>query len=421
MTASDDGQLRRSNLSPSNRHLKAPDGGSLKVSLRELTLRQLLHLDGDLTMREKVYWLKCLDEAGVQRTAVRVADLDAGEIVMGARDAGLRIQIELHGHAWIKENWQRVLATARASGAKCVYFSARGADWALEAMGKPAHEMRREMLNASVQCIVAAKDADLEVSLGIAYASQADPAYLEELATAVESAGLDRIHLSDSIGGASPIAMRTIVANVKRVVKIPIEVHCHNDCGLALANTIASIEAGAEAADVCVNGADPDRGGIANLAEVVVALTLLYGVDTGVTLSALTGLSRTHEAITGWSTPVNMPIVGRHAFSSRVALGIHPSYRPDEIRGAERDKFYAAPGHDEPFAPEEVGNRNVLLLGKYSGNNEVEKRLGELGVEVTNDQLPTVVKMVQDRGRAYKRAVTDEELRYFMELTRSAD
>jgi isopropylmalate/homocitrate/citramalate synthase len=405
----------RSNLSPLNQPLRSPDGNRVKVSLRELTLRQLFHSDGDLTLVEKLYWLTCLDDAGVRRTSVRVAvEPDAAEMVARARDAGLGIQIELHGAGWIKENWQRVIATARSAGAAWVYCSARGSDWALEAMGKSAIAMRREMIESCVGCIGLAKDAGLKVSLGVAYATQADPAYLEELAVSVESAGLDRIHLNDSIGGASPVAMHAMVSNVRRSVAIPIEIHCHNDCGLALANTIACVEAGAQLVDVCVNGADPDRGGLASLAEVVVALELLYDVDTGVRLSALTGLSRTHEALTGWPTPANMPIVGPRAFSAHLAKGKHASYAPGEIRGAERDQFYAAPEHDEPFAPEAVGNRHVILLGKYSGANEVEQRLSDLGLKGTDDQVQAVVKMVQDRGRAYKRVVSDDEVRFFM-------
>ncbi len=324
MAVSQESRLTRSNLSPLNRHLKLPDGSRPKVSLREITLRQFVWHNADWTLTQKLYWLRCLDDAGVQRTALRITDLDGDVVVRGAREAGLQIQIELYGKSWIKANWQHTIATARAAGAQCIYLTARSSDWALQAMGGPGTsiaEMRQKSKGWAVEAIKAAKDAGLWVGLGIPYAPQADPGYLEELAVAGESAGLDLIDLADSKGGASPIGIHTLVSNVKRAIKIPIRVHCHNDCGQSLANVIASVEAGAESVDVCVNGADPHRGGLANLAEVAVSLELLYGVDTGIKLSALTALSRTHEAMLGWITPEHTPIVGRNAFGLRVAKG----------------------------------------------------------------------------------------------------
>jgi isopropylmalate/homocitrate/citramalate synthase len=393
-------------------------GARPKVRLREITLRQYHWQNVKLTLAEKLYWLRRLDEAGVATTALRVSDLDTTEIVVAAREAGLQIEIELYGQGWIKENWQRVIETARSSGAKCVFFTSRSADYVLEAIGSS----RPEMLNSIVESTAAAKEAGLDVRVSLTYASQSDPVYLEELAVAVASAGANMIELADSKGGASPVAFRSLVSRMKRVVeRTPIRVHCHNDCGQALANVFAAVEAGAEGIDVCVNGADPHRGGLANMAEVAASLELLYGVDTGINLSTLTGLSRTHEAMFGWHTPDHAPIVGQYAFGLRAAKGKRAAYAPGEIRGVEREQYYAVPKHDEPFAPEVVGNAHILLLGKYSGPNEVEKRLGELGVVMTNDdELETVAKMVKDCSQSFKRVVTDEELRYFAAVARNA-
>ncbi len=407
----------RSNLSPHNRPIRRPNGERARISLREITLRQLVHCEGELTPLEKQYWLKCLDDAGVQRTALREADPDAADIIRRARDSGLAIKIELMGQVYTEASWRRAIRTATEAGGPCVYFTARTADWALEGMGAT----RQQMLDYIVQTITASKDAGLEVSIALAYAAQADLDYLAEVAKTCEAAGVDMLHVSDSEGGASPVAMYSLVHSIKQVVGTPMEVHCHNDCGLAVANTIASVEAGAEAADVCVNGADPHRGGLTNLAELVVALELLYDVDTGIKLSSLTGLSRIHETLLGWPTPPNMPIVGPQFFSRRLSLGkhVHPLLERDGVRDGFFDPFYAEPGHDQVFAPETVGNREVLLLGKYSGPNEVAERFGALGIEVEDDQLEAVAAMVRDRGASFKRTVTDEELVHFLEVVRT--
>lgn len=422
-----DPRLERSHLSPLNRPLRALDGTKPKFIVREIALRQSAHNNGDLTLEEKLFWLKALDDAGVARAALRVADLDAGDIVIGARDMGLRIRLELYGQGWIKENWRRVIATARVSGAKAAYVTSRGSDWALQDMarlsgsGPTLAQMRREMLDACIDCIKAMRDADLEVSFAIPYATQADQGFVEDFAGEAEVAGAGWVQLCDSMGGATPVAFRALVSGVKRILgRAKIDVHCHDDIGLGLANVIASAEVGAEGADVIVDGAEPRRVGIAALAEVAVALELGYGVDTGIELKALTRLSRLHERLFNWPTPAHAPIVGREAFMLHFAAGRHVDYGAGEIKSVEHDAFYTAPGNEgEPFNAEAVGNEYVHVLGRFSGPNEVEKRLADIGMTVSDGELKHIVTLVQERGRAFKRHVTDEELRYFVELSRA--
>src|SRR5258708_12460243 len=138
MAVSQESRLTRSNLSPLDRYLKLPDGSRTKVSLSEITLRQFVWHNADWTLTQKLYWLRCLDDAGVQRTALRITDLDGDVVVRGAREAGLQIQIELYGKSWIKANWQQTIATARAAGAQCIYLTARSSDSALPPIGRPA-------------------------------------------------------------------------------------------------------------------------------------------------------------------------------------------------------------------------------------------------------------------------------------------
>jgi isopropylmalate/homocitrate/citramalate synthase len=198
--------------------------------------------------------------------------------------------------------------------------------------------------------------------------------------------------------------MRNLVSSLREVVQIPIEVHCHNDFGLAVANSIASVQGGASGVEVIVNGMDPERSGVAALEELVVALELLYGCHMGVDLEGLVDLSRLHQAMTNTTVAANKPVVGARAFNYRVAPG---------QKGSEpkRDQFYSSPTAN-PFDPRLVGNTRAFLVGKFSGPNEVSERLGHLGLSCTDSELRVLTALVSQRGRSLKRAVTDDEFHY---------
>jgi isopropylmalate/homocitrate/citramalate synthase len=206
--------------------------------------------------------------------------------------------------------------------------------------------------------------------------------------------------------------MRNLVSAVREVVQMPIEVHCHNDFGLAVANSVASVQAGATTVEVVVNGMDPERSGVTALEEVVVALELLYGCHLGINLEGLVELSRLHQAMTNTMVAENKPVVGERAFNYRVAPG---------KKGSEpkRDQFYSSPTAN-PFDPRMVGNRRAFFVGKFSGPNEVSERLGQLGLECSDSELRLLTALVSDRGRSLKRAVTNDDFRYLYEVAKLA-
>ena len=271
------------------------------------------------------------------------------------------------------------------------------------------------MTDVCVDAIKMAKDSGVEITMILAYATQTELGYVQEFFGASAAAGADCVCIADSHSVATPPAMHNYVTAVRAVVDVPVEVHCHNDFNLSLANSIAGVEAGAERVDVIVNGLDPNGAGLAAMEEVVAALELLYGVDTGIDLSKLTDLSRLHAQMTGVRMAENKAIVGTRAFGYRVASG------PEE-GVPQRDTFYAfGQGAGSPFDPGVVGNDRMLTLGKYSSVNEVTHRLGELAIETPNGKaLQTLVSLVRERGRSMKREVTDDELRYFTTMLASA-
>jgi isopropylmalate/homocitrate/citramalate synthase len=374
------------------------------VRLRELTLRQLGHMETDLHFEEKLYWLAALDRAGVQETVVWGVDDDAVALAEAARARGLGVELSFFGKVYFPHEMREILDRVAAAGASHAALVGRGADFSLDEMGWSPEQM----LEACVVATQEAKARGVRVSIGLAYSTQADPDYVCEVAQAVEQAGCDLFHIPDSLGVASPEQLRALVERVRAVVSIPIEVHCHNDYGLATANAIACAQGGADIVEVIVNGQDPERSGIASLDEVAVALELLYDFDTGIDLAQLTELSRLHERMTGARIADNKPIVGRRAFNYRVAPGVHAS-------APKRDHFYGSP-RVVPFDPALVGNERVFMLGKFSGANEVTKGLADLGLELDEQLVPDVVRLVNDRGRSEKRSISETELRYFAEV-----
>jgi isopropylmalate/homocitrate/citramalate synthase len=382
----------------------AQDTPGRRIAIREITLRQLGHMDAELSFAEKRLWLQALDDAGVDATIVWGVDADAAALVEATHAAGLKLQIGFYGKVFFPEETRRILDKARDCDADFVCFNGRGGAFALAESGWTA----QQMLDACVATVRDAKDRGLTISLGLYAATQAEPGYVAEVARAVEEAGADMLYLPDSLGVASPEAIRAMISEVRAAVSIPLEAHCHNDYGLATANAIAAVQAGADSVEVAVNGQDPERSGITALDEIVVALEYLYGFRTGVKLDRLTALSRRHEAMTRMRIAENKPVVGRTAFNYRVASGPAPNH-------PKRDVFYGSP-RVVPFDPTTVGNERAFLIGKFSGANEIAKKLGELGLDVAPERLDTVVRLVNDRGRSEKRVVRDDELRYFAQI-----
>lgn len=357
-----------------------------------------------MTLDEKLYFLSRLDYVGVGQITLWGVDDDAADIVIQARERGLKIETALFGKVFFPDEMRAVLATAERCGAAFVHLAGRGADYTLQAM----KWTRERMLNATVDGIKEAKDRGVKIAVGLSLTTQTELSYLEDYAGAVTAAGADFLHVADSEGVASPHAMRALVSAMRKITPIPIEVHCHNDFGLAVANNIAAIEAGATVVDVFVNGMDPERCGLAPLDELVMSLEVLYGVDTGIKTEELTALAKLHERLTGMIMPVNKPLVGPRAFNYRAVYG-------DQSPEARRDPVA---GTTVPFNPAAVGNTRAFLLGKYSGPNEVKQRLTQLGMTISDARLKRLVSLVRQHGVATQAPVSDDHLRYLVEVVK---
>ena len=241
---------------------------------------------------------------------------------------------------------------------------------------------RKEILNVCMNSIEHAKDHGLFVAFSAEDATRTDLDFLKKMYKKADDYGVDRVHIADTVGAISPYGMDYLVKQLRSTINAEIALHCHNDFGMALANSIAGLLAGANAVSTTVNGIG-ERAGNAALEELVMALKFIYGVDLGFDVSKFCELSKLVESLTHMDIPYNKPIVGKNIF--RHESGIHV------------DAVIEEPLTYEPFLPELIGHRRQIVLGKHSGCRAVRAKLNECGIDVTKDELCKIVEQVKSK------------------------
>jgi methanogen homocitrate synthase len=217
--------------------------------------------------------------------------------------------------------------------------------------------------------------------------------FLLEVYRKAEECRAVRIGVTDTLGCASPEAISNMVTTVKAQLRTPISVHLHNDFGLAMANAIAGVKAGAKAVTTTVNGIG-ERAGNVPLEQFVAAMKYVYQCDLGIDTTKLKDLSDTVAEYSELGLPKNQPLVGRNVFSHE--SGIHVA------------AVLNCPMTYEPIPPEEVGNKRHLVMGKKSGLNYVRKRVEDLNLNASEEQLAKVLCEVKKLGEKKGRVSDDE-------------
>ncbi|OYV15002.1 MAG: D-citramalate synthase, partial [Methanosaeta sp. NSM2] len=235
-----------------------------------------------------------------------------------------------------------------------------------------------------------AKDHGLVVELSGEDASRADQDYLARLYRAGIEAGADRLAFCDTVGVLVPEVTGQIFSRLGKL-GVPISIHCHNDFGMATANTVAALRSGAAQAHVTVNGIG-ERAGNASLEEVVMSLESLYKIDTGIKCQDIYQLSRLVSRLTGLPMAPNKAIVGENAFTHEAGIHVHG--------------LLADTATYEPMHPETVGRKRRIVLGKHAGRASVELALREFGMTVSEGQLAQIVARVKELGDKGKRGST---------------
>jgi 2-isopropylmalate synthase len=259
-----------------------------------------------------------------------------------------------------------------------------------------------EVLERATASVRYAKALCDDIQFSCEDATRSDRDYLCKILRAVIDAGATTVNIADTVGYTTPQEMyeliRYIKENVENIDKADIAVHCHNDLGMAVANTLAGIRAGATQAECTVNGIG-ERAGNASLEEVVMAVHTrkdIYNVKMNIKTKELMRTSKLVYAILGQKPSLNKPIVGANAF-------LHES-------GIHQHGVLLNRSTYEIMTPESIGiNPQRMVLGKHSGKHAFEDRLKELGYNLDNDEIDSAFhkfKEISDK----KSSVTDGDI-----------
>lgn len=297
--------------------------------------------------------------------------------------------------------WSRMhaadIAACSGLGVQMIDISAPASDRHLRSK---LHKDREWLLASVARHVALARDAGLEVCVGGEDASRADLDFLKRIVVTAQRAGARRFRFADTLGVLEPFGVFERIAALRAVSDIEIEMHAHDDLGMATANTLAAVCAGATHVNTTVNGLG-ERAGNAALEEVVLGLRQCHGIETGVDLRAFPAVSEKVAAAAGRPVPWQKSVVGEGVFTHEA--GIH-------VDGLLKD-----PDNYQGFAPELVGRSHRLVLGKHSGGRAVQAVFGRLGVELGEADAALVLLRVRAFVGVRKRAPNDDELLTMLE------
>ncbi len=261
---------------------------------------------------------------------------------------------------------------------------------------------REQVLEQAVAAVTRAKKYTSNVEFSPMDATRSDRAYMAKMLSAVIKAGATTLNIPDTVGYTIPSEfhdlIRYIKENVEGIERAVISVHCHNDLGLAVANSLAAIQAGARQVECTINGIG-ERAGNTSMEEIVMAIRTrsnLFHVNTGINTKQIMTTSKLLTHITGVTVQPNKAIVGSNAFAHE--SGIH------------QDGLLKNAMTYEIMRPEDVGiSKSMLVLGKHSGRHAVIDRLKTLGYELSGDELEMFFKYFKALADV-KKEIRDEDL-----------
>lgn len=366
-----------------------------KIYIVDTTLR-----DGEQTAgvvfanREKLRIAKFLDELGVDQieAGIPIMEGDEQEAIKAICSAGLKASIM---------GWNRpVLKDIEASiecGVDAVAISISTSDIHMKyKLGKSREWVVENMTRA----VAFAKEKGLYVSANAEDASRSDLDFLIHYAKEAKAAGADRLRYCDTVGILDPFITYEYISRIRDSVDIEIEMHTHNDFGMATANALSGVKAGANYVGVTVMGLG-ERAGNSALEEVVMSLKHLYDIDLGFKTEQFVEVAEYVSRASGRELPAWKAIVGSNMFAHE--SGIHAD-------GALKN-----PKTYEAFQPEEVGLERQIVVGKHSGSASLRAKFAEYGIMLTRHQAEELLPKVRAAAVALKRTLFDKELVYIYE------
>ena len=364
----------------------------MKVRIFDTTLRDGEQTPGvSLSPEKKLNIAKKLDELGIDAIETGFPVISDGERAGVKMITSANLKAELCGLARTNK---KDIDAAIDCGLNYIHTFIATSDIHLEYKLKMT---RDEALSKAIEAVEYGKSRGLQVEFSAEDATRTDREFLKKVFGEVAEAGADRIDIPDTVGYSTPQYIAEITKDAIDATKLPVSVHCHNDFGLAVANAISGIQAGAQCAHVTINGIG-ERAGNASLEEFVMALNSLQFEqkwETNINTKLLYETSRYVSKLVGITVQPNKAIVGENAFGHESGIHTHG--------------VLSNPLTYEPISPEVVGRTRWLQVGKHAGIHGMNAMLKEYGVEPNDEQTKQILDQVKSIGDQGKQ-VTEVEL-----------
>jgi len=345
-----------------------------KIRILDSTLREgEQHPGVSFTVKQRIQIAWMLDSFGVDQIEISpVVSSDHAEATRTIIKQGLKADILAHVRA-IKSDVDVAIScdatwVATYMGISDIHLSAK------------LKITREEAKIRALEVADYIKSHGLKARFTMEDASRTDPLFLLDMCREINHLGIERISIPDTVGIMRPTGMYNLVKMVRENIdtsRSSIDVHCHNDIGLALANALAGCDAGADQIHTTIDGLG-ERTGIPTLAETAVALMLIYKSNNDLRLHMLKDLSKTISQYTGLEVPASKPVVGDSAYKHKA--------------GTHLAAILMNPSAYEILEPKIVGNRRKIVFGELAGKNGAAYLLSMLGLETSSHDAETLAR-----------------------------
>lgn len=366
-----------------------------KIKEKEIKIVDTTLRDGEQTAgvafanHEKVTIAQTLSDMGIDQLEVGIPTMGGDEkaTIKAICKRNLNSSIMAWNRAVIKDIEQSI-----DCGVDAVAISLSVSDIHIEHKLKKS---RQWVLDNMYNAVTYAKKNGLYISVNGEDASRADTDFLIEFINLAKEAGADRFRYCDTVGVMEPFTIRDTIEKIHKATNFDIEMHTHNDFGMATANAIAGIVGGANHIGVTVNGLG-ERAGNAALEEVIMALKFVYGYETDIDTTKFREISKYVSQASGRQLPDWKAIVGINMF--RHESGIHAD-------GAMKN-----PKNYEAFDPSEVGLERQIVIGKHSGKAAIVNKFEEYSIDLSQEEAEAMLELVRQTSVRMKRNLFDKEL-----------